>query len=144
MAIEIDVEATAGELRRAVSLVKRRMRSTRSSDFSAPESSVLSRLDRNGPDSIAGLARWDQVTPQTMGSTVAALEARGFIERQPDPDDGRRFVLSLTAAGARQLHGIRDAATRHIAVALREHLSPEEIRLIHDAAPLIERVAQFL
>lgn len=144
MADEIDVEATAGELRRAVSQVKRRMRSTRSSELSAPESSVLSRLDCNGSDNIAGLARWDQVTPQTMGSTVAALEARGFIQRQPDPDDGRRFVLSLTAAGARQLHDIRDAATHSIAVALREHLSPEEIRLIHDAAPLIERVAQFL
>ena len=91
MADEIDVEATAGELRRAVSQVKRRMRSTRSSELSAPESSVLSRLDRNGSDNIAGLARWDQVTPQTMGSTVAALEARGFIQRQPDPDDGRRF-----------------------------------------------------
>lgn len=138
------MEATAGELRRAVSQVKRRMRSTRSSDLSTPESSVLSRLDRNGPDNIAGLARWDQVTPQTMGSTVAALEARGFIERHPDPDDGRRFVLSLTAAGARQVRDIRDAATQKIAVALREHLSPDEIRLIHDAAPLIERVAQYL
>ncbi|GAA4167898.1 MarR family winged helix-turn-helix transcriptional regulator [Gryllotalpicola koreensis] len=141
---EIDVEATAGELRRAVSQVKRRMRNSRSSDLSAPESSVLSRLDRNGPDNIAGLARWDQVTPQTMGSTVAALEARGFIERRPDPDDGRRFLLSLTSAGAGQLHDIRDAATKNIAAALREHLSPEEIRLIHDAAPLIERVAQYL
>ncbi|WP_344774409.1 MarR family winged helix-turn-helix transcriptional regulator [Gryllotalpicola kribbensis] len=141
---EIDVEATAAELRRAVSQVKRRMRNNRSTDLSAPESSVLSRLDRNGPDSIAGLARWDQVTPQTMGSTVASLEARGFIERRPDPEDGRRFVLSLTAAGARQLHDIRDAATSSIAAALRDHLTPAEIRLIHDAAPLIERVAQYL
>lgn len=144
MADELDVEATAAELRRAVSQVKRRMRGNRSSDLSAAESSVLSRLDRNGPDNIAGLARWDQVTPQTMGATVAALESRGFIERHPDPDDGRRFVLSLTAAGASQLHDIRDAATNRIAAVLRQHLSAEEIRLIHDAAPLIERVAQFL
>lgn len=144
MADEIDVEATAAELRRAVSQVKRRMRGNRSSDLSAAESSVLSRLDRNGSDNIAGLARWDQVTPQTMGATVAALEARGFVERRPDPDDRRRFVLSLTAAGASQLHDIRDAATNRIAAVLRQHLSAEEIRLIHDAAPLIERVAQFL
>lgn len=144
MAVEIDVEATAAELRRAVSQVKRRMRTNRSSDLSAPESSVLSRLDRDGSDNIAGLARWDQVTPQTMGSTVAALESRGFIARHPDPEDGRRFVLSLTPAGASQLHDIRDAATHNIAAALREHLSPEEIRLVHDAAPLIERVAQYL
>ncbi|GAB2968771.1 MarR family transcriptional regulator [Amycolatopsis acidiphila] len=144
MADEIDVEATAAELRRAVGQVKRRMRNSRSSDLSAPESSVLSRLDRNGPDNITGLARWDQVTPQTMGATVAALEARGFIERHPDPDDGRRFLLSLTPTGASQLHDIRDAATNNIAAALKAHLSPEEIRLIHDAAPLIERVAQYL
>ncbi|MFI7190261.1 MarR family winged helix-turn-helix transcriptional regulator [Nocardia nova] len=144
MADEIDVEATAAELRRAVSQVKRRMRNSRTDDLSAPESSVLSRLERNGPDSIAGLARWDQVTPQTMGSTVAALEARGCIERRPDPGDGRRFLLSLTPAGVSRLHDIRDAATKNIAAALREHLSPEEIRLIHDAASLIERVAQYL
>ncbi|PPJ30768.1 MarR family transcriptional regulator [Nocardia nova] len=144
MADEIDAEATAAELLRAVGQVKRRMRNSRTADLSAPESSVLSRLDRNGPDNIAGLARWDQVTPQTMGSTVAALEARGFIERRPDPDDGRRFLLSLTPAGVSQLHDIRDAATKNIAAALRQHLSPEEIRLIQDAAPLIERVAQYL
>ncbi|WP_020660502.1 MarR family winged helix-turn-helix transcriptional regulator [Amycolatopsis benzoatilytica] len=144
MADEIDAEKTAAALRRAVSQVKRRMRNSRTDDLSAAESSVLSRLDRNGPDNIAGLARWDQVTPQTMGATVAALEARGFIERRPDPADGRRFLLSLTPAGVRQLHDIRDAATDKIAAALREHLSPEEIRLIRDAAPLIERVAQYL
>lgn len=144
MADEIDVEATAAELRRAVGQVKRRLRNRRSSDLSAPESSVLSRLDRNGPDTIAGLARWDQVTPQTMGATVAGLEARGFIERRADPDDGRRFLLSLTATGASHLHDLRDAATNNIAAALAAHLSPEEIRLVHDAAPLIERVAQYL
>jgi DNA-binding MarR family transcriptional regulator len=144
MADEIDVEATAAELRRAVGQVKRRLRNSRSSELSAPESSVLSRLDRNGPDTIAGLARWDQVTPQTMGATVAALEARGLIERRADPDDGRRFLLSLTATGASQLHDLRDAATNNIAAALSAHLSPEEIRIIHDAAPLIERVAQYL
>jgi DNA-binding MarR family transcriptional regulator len=144
MADEIDVEATAAELRRAVGQVKRRLRNSRSSELSAPESSVLSRLDRNGPDTIAGLARWDQVTPQTMGATVAALEARGLIERRADPDDGRRFLLSLTATGASQLHDLRDAATNNIAAALAAHLSPEEIRIIHAAAPLIERVAQYL
>jgi DNA-binding MarR family transcriptional regulator len=140
---EIDVQATAAQLRQAVGQVKRRLRN-RSADLSAPESSVLSRLDRNGPDSIAELARWDQVTPQTMGATVAALESRGYLERHPDPDDGRRFLLSLTAAGSAKVHGIRDAANNDIAAALREHLSPDEIRLIRDAAPLIERVAQYL
>ncbi|GAA4165053.1 MarR family transcriptional regulator [Gryllotalpicola daejeonensis] len=143
MTDEIDVQATAAGLRQAVGQVKRRLRN-RASDLSAPESSVLSRLDRNGPDSIAGLARWDQVTPQTMGATVAALESQGYIERHPDPHDGRRFLLSLTASGSAKVRDIRDAATADIAAALREHLSPDEIRLIHDAAPVIERVAQFL
>lgn len=144
MRSEADLKLTANALRRAVGQVKRRMRNAQTSDLSAPEASVLSRLDRNGPDTIAGLARWEQVTPQTMGATVAGLEARGLVQRKPDPGDRRRFLLSLTAAGARQLYDIRDEATKRIEQALSKHLTSDEIAVIREAAPLIERVAQFL
>lgn len=144
MTSEVDLTATATAVRRAVGQVKRRIRDGRTSDLSAPESSVLSRLDRNGSDTIAELARWEQVTPQTMGSTVASLEARGFVQRQHDPNDGRRFLLSVTPAGAAQLHEIRDEATEKIARALAAHLTDDEIAVIREAAPLIERIAQYL
>lgn len=49
---------------------------------------------------VAGLLG---VTPSTVTSVVDGLTARGLVERRADPADRRRVVLSLTAAGHRQL-----------------------------------------
>ena len=61
-----------------------------------------------------------------MGATLAGLETRGLVARQPDPEDGRRVVLSLTEAGHQVLQDKRNARTR----------------LLAEAAPLLERLAQ--
>jgi DNA-binding MarR family transcriptional regulator len=50
-----------------------------------PELSALLRLDRGGRATAAALARAEQITPQSMGATLAALEARGLVAREPDP-----------------------------------------------------------
>jgi DNA-binding MarR family transcriptional regulator len=144
MPAEADLWSTANALRRAVGQVKRRMRNRETGTLSAPEGAVLSQLDRHGPDTVAGLARWEQVTPQTMGATVRGLESRGLIHRHPDPGDGRRRLLSLTDSGSHLLHDVRDEATERIAHALGGHLTDEEIKCIREAAPLIERLAQYL
>ncbi|HEY0780561.1 MAG TPA: MarR family transcriptional regulator [Gemmatirosa sp.] len=58
---------------------------------------VILRLERDGPASVAELARAEGVRPQSMGATVAVLEAAGLVDGTPDPTGGRRTVLSLTA-----------------------------------------------
>ena len=94
---DADIRRTAAAVQLSVGLLKRRARETaRDRELSGPEAAVLSRLDRNGPDTTAALARWEQITPQAMGATVAALEARELIARAPDPEDGRRSILTLT------------------------------------------------
>src|ERR1700722_10606081 len=112
--------------------------------LSGPEAAVLSRLDRNGPGTTAALARWEQITPQAMGATVAALEARELIGRSPDPDDGRRSILALTEAGQRALRAGRNALTDQMAAALSRGFTPAEIEQLRVAAPLIERLAQLI
>jgi DNA-binding MarR family transcriptional regulator len=142
--VDDDLLATANAVRNAVGMVKRRTRDSSISELSSPEASVLSRLERNGPDTIAGLARWEQITPQAMGSTVAALEARGLLRRSPDPTDKRRQLLSLTDAGTAVVHGNRNAVTERYAKALGEHFTAEEIATVRRAMPLIERFAELL
>ena len=77
-----------------------------------------------------------------MGATIAALEARGLVGRQPDPADGRRILLSVTGAGLQALRDKRNARTEQLARALSTGFTAGELELLHAAAPLIERLAQ--
>ncbi len=136
-------EALAGELRTGVGLLLRRLRQAPTGDdLTLPESSALARLDRYGPATASELAKREQISPQSMGATTAALEARGLIARSADPDDGRRQILSLTDAGHKALRGRRDAKTKVMAAALDAEFSAEELERLRAAAPLIERLAQ--
>jgi DNA-binding MarR family transcriptional regulator len=58
-----------------------------------PETSALARLDRNGAATSSELARVEQISPQSMGATMSALEARGLVARDPDARDGRRVGI---------------------------------------------------
>jgi len=111
---------------------------------SLPEASALKRLDRSGPSSVTELAKAEQISVQSMGTTLGALEARGFVTRHPHPSDGRRSVLSITKSGTRVLGDKHNARTEQLARALSEGFSPGELGQLMVAAPLIERLAQSL
>jgi DNA-binding MarR family transcriptional regulator len=52
-----------------------------------------------GADSASELGRAMSVTKQAAAKTIAALEARGYVAREPDPDDRRRVRLRVTEHG---------------------------------------------
>jgi DNA-binding MarR family transcriptional regulator len=143
MAGEADVREIAAVLRVSVGLLLRRLRQVRPDDeLTLPESSALARLDRTGPATPGELAKVEQISPQSMGATLTALEARGLIERHPDPADGRRVVLSVTGVGLKLLRNKRGARTEQLAQALSAGFTPAELRQLAAAAPLLERLAQ--
>ena len=140
---EPDVTEVAAALRVSIGLLLRRMRQVRpDGELSLPETSALARLERSGPATSSALAKEEQISPQSMGATLAALEARGLVARQPDPDDGRRAVLTLTGAGQQVLRDKRSARVAQLARALSNGFTPAELRQLHAAAPLLERLAQ--
>jgi DNA-binding MarR family transcriptional regulator len=139
----LDVDEVAGGLRVSIGLLLRRMRQTRADgELTLPESSALARLDRGGPATASALAKLEQISPQSIGATLGALEAKGLIERRPDPGDGRRAVLSVTDAGSRLLRDKRNARTEQLAKALSAGFTPAEIQLLAAASPLLERLAE--
>jgi DNA-binding MarR family transcriptional regulator len=145
MAEDLDVNAVASALRVGISLFVRRLRqSSVQADLSLSEISALSRLDRAGPATTSELARVDQITPQAMGATLAALEERGLVERRRDPADGRRVTMSVTTAGQQALRNNRSAQTELLAKALASRFNQSEIETLRAAAPLIERLAESL
>ena len=138
-----DVNDIAGALRVSIGLLLRRLRQAQAEgELTLPESSALTRLDRGGPATASALAKLEQISPQSMGATLGALEARGLVERRPDPADGRRVVLSVTGAGRDVLRDKRNARTQRLAKALSSGFTPGELRLLMAAAPLLERLAQ--
>jgi DNA-binding MarR family transcriptional regulator len=140
---EGNVAEIAAALNVGLGQVVRRLRQTQTGDdLTIPETSALARLDRDGPTTASGMAKREQISPQSMGATLAALEARDLVERRPDPDDGRRVLLSPTAAGRDLLRSRRGARISRIAAALATGFTAEELETLRAAAPLLERLAR--
>lgn len=128
----------------SMGLLRRRLRASGSPDeLTFPEVAALARLERGGPATSAELARIEQISPQSMGATLAGLEARGLVTRSADPADGRRVVMSVTDAGLQTVGKRRDVRVEQIAEAL-EGFTKSELQRILATTPLIERLADTL
>jgi DNA-binding MarR family transcriptional regulator len=89
-------------------------------DLTPTQFAALARIREGGPATQNHLGRMTAMDPATIQGVVRRLVARGLVARQPDPDDRRVMVLSLTEAGER-------LARRAVAVArriTRETLAP--------------------
>lgn len=145
MSDEVDVADAAARLWVGISLFLRKVRQIRADGLpSLPETAAMKRLERGGPSTVTALARLEQISVQSMGATIAALEEKGLARSEPDPDDGRRSVISLTEAGRNVLRDKRDIRTRQVADALTKGFDADELRTLMAAAPLIERLAHNL
>ncbi|MCO5998526.1 MarR family winged helix-turn-helix transcriptional regulator [Actinoallomurus rhizosphaericola] len=52
-----------------------------------------------GADSASELGRRLSITKQSAAKTIVVLQERGYVTREPDPRDGRRKRLQVTALG---------------------------------------------
>ncbi len=133
----------AEELRLAVRRLMARLRQESAGDeLTQSQRAVIARLDAQGPSTIATLARAEAVRPQSMGATVAAIEAEGLVRRTPDPRDGRRAVISLTDAGRRTLRESRAPRQEWLEGAIASRLSRAELDTIRDAVAVLNRLVE--
>jgi DNA-binding MarR family transcriptional regulator len=140
---DVTAEEIAAALRVSIGLLVRKLRQVPvEGGLTLSETSALARLDRGGPTTPGELAKQEQISPQSMGATLAALEARGLIERRADPGDGRRAVMSITDAGLDLLRSRRTAKVQQLARALSAEFTPVELAQLAAAAPLLERLGQ--
>jgi DNA-binding MarR family transcriptional regulator len=135
--------AAARDLRVVFSRLRRRLRDVAiGGDLTPSQTAVLTRLWKAGASSASALAGAERVRPQSMATIVAALEQRGLIQRTPDPEDGRRQVVSLTKAGRERAESDRQVREEWLARAMQQRYSERERRIILDALSLLERLTE--
>src|ERR1700684_1728291 len=136
------LEISAIDLIQAVGLLMRRVRAAAAShELSLTEAAVMARLAKDGPATTADLARAEGMKPQSMGTTVAALEEMGMVERKPHPTDGRQVHIEVTAKGAAVRKSAKDAKRTWLAQAIAQ-LDEQERDTLFKAGEIIKRLAE--
>jgi DNA-binding MarR family transcriptional regulator len=64
---------------------------------------LLAALEEFGPASQAALGRRTSIDRSDVVAVLNDLADRELIERSPDPEDGRSNIVTITAAGTKEL-----------------------------------------
>jgi DNA-binding MarR family transcriptional regulator len=85
---------------------------------------------------LTTMAQNAHVTKQTMGALVDHLEREGYVERIPDPDDGRASRIRLTRRGESFAREAR-AFSRRTEAELDALLGPRRVEELRAALRMI-------
>jgi DNA-binding MarR family transcriptional regulator len=98
------------------------------SGISADDFALLSFLGRFGPSTPTDVARELGLYLTTTLFRVGKLEERRYVVREPNPQDGRSFVLSLTARGEAKWREARVDVLRLLRRVEKRLGDPESVR----------------
>lgn len=131
----------AVDLHELVGKLRRRLREQADAgDLPPSQVAVLRRLEREGPMTVSALARVAGIRSQSMGATIAALQAADLVSGSPDPADGRQTLLSLTPACRKWIRDNRTAKRDWLLRAIDGELNARERQDLARAVALLNRV----
>ena len=67
--------------------------------LTAPQLGTLRELEARGKGTPTEVSQWMSVSAPTAAGILKRLKQRGLIDRSPDPEDGRSFVVQITDEG---------------------------------------------
>ena len=131
----------AADLRALLAQLKRRLREQADTgDLTPTQLAAFLRLEQDGPLTTSTLAREEGVRSQSMGATVAALQAAGLVEGAPDPADRRQTLLAVTPEARAWLSAGRAARQDWLTRRLTHELDDDERARLAEALALLRRV----
>ena len=135
-----DLNEEAQKLAQSVVRLSRRLRQERHSELMANQLSVLGTLRTQGALTPSAIAAHEHVRPSSMTRTINCLADAGIINRDPNPDDGRQFIVSISDKGEEVLSVECARRDQWIAKRLAE-LDPAERKLLREATAVLSKLA---
>ncbi|MFD7920590.1 MarR family winged helix-turn-helix transcriptional regulator [Streptomyces sp. NPDC059740] len=134
--------ADTSRLRLAIARLYRQMvQASGDQDLTFAQLSALARVAEYGPLRLGELAAREQVSAPSMIRTVASLETRDLLAKEPDPHDRRSQHISVTPHGHEVLARVRRRRSELLTDRL-VRLSAEQRRVLHEAVPVLELLAE--
>ena len=93
----------------AARALRRRWSSGLGSDLSPHDARALRVIGHHGPTRLGVVADHLRIAPRSATDVVDRLEARGLVERAPDPADRRAMTVSVTGVGTSVLAEVDQA-----------------------------------
>jgi DNA-binding MarR family transcriptional regulator len=90
---------------------------------------ALRMLESMGPTSTKALAMALNLDASTVTRQITALESGGFVERRPDPSDGRSSTIVLTAEGRRTMADVEQERRQGMAALIGTWAERDKVTL---------------
>ena len=113
----------------------RRVAATAYSDIRVSHGCVFGTIDPEGTR-LTDLAERAHMTKQSVGEVASDLEQRGYVERVPDPSDGRAKIIRLTERG-RNAQAIGRGLIDDIEREWAERFGAERIDALREALEIV-------
>ncbi len=99
-------------------------------DITPAQARIAARIGPHGTR-VSDLAEQARVTKQSAGFLVEQLEAAGYVDRVPDPADGRARLVRLTAR-ADPVVTAANAEVERVLAEWAEHVGADRLRQVHE------------
>jgi DNA-binding MarR family transcriptional regulator len=138
-----DVTGVVSSILRSIARLVRRLRLERDDEaLSLFKLSILGILYRKGPVTATELATGENIRPQSLTRLLAFLKKKGFVSRQPDKEDRRRLLITITAEGKKALSADFRRKEAWLTKEMERALSPDGRRLLLRASHLLDRLTE--
>ncbi|NRQ51692.1 MarR family winged helix-turn-helix transcriptional regulator [Aeromicrobium stalagmiti] len=133
----VDAATTEDAVVQLVMAIGRRFRSRIEGDVVEPsQAALLYTLKCQGAMRLGDIAEAMKLDASTVSRHVHQLGERGFLDREPDPDDGRARIIAISDSGRASLRHTFDQRRAIITAALTDWDDADRDRLRHDLARL--------
>jgi len=136
--------ATAQRLQDAMKRLRARLRAEsgqHATGLTATQLSVLVSVVREGPVTAARLAALEHVSAQAIAQSLAVLKAAGLVHGEPDPEDGRKKLMSAAPSATELIDKLLAGRDSFLARAIDQVVAPDEREDVEKAIELLERLA---